>query len=289
MKKLKSSNGFTLVELIVVIAMLAILSSVSIGGFEYSQKRAAIENDKALVKQLNQVLDSYSIFTHNEGAIHDALIEELGDTIEIQSLKFGYDVYYIESMYDFELRLKTGNEDKHNNLQYYLQLIKEDNFQINENYLMIKEEGINYSKIKKLTDDFYEYELEVFINPIFDENKTFFIDGSHTIILNNLIDTNNNPNNLQLSYEITTLSEVIYQKGNFSTPAITNGQITFSYPGNYSLRIAYNNISTMVKISVYNSHYHQLSKLSIEKIPTPAFKIIYSIQLMYFVLHRNNY
>jgi maltose-binding protein MalE len=76
-------------------------------------------------------------------------------------------------MYDFELRLKTGNEDKHNNLQYYLQLIKEDNFQINENYLMIKEEGINYSKIKKLTDDFYEYELEVFSDLVERFNKKY--------------------------------------------------------------------------------------------------------------------
>ena len=84
MEKLKKSNGFTLVELIVVIAILAILTSVSVGGFEYSQKRAAIQNDKALVNQLNRVLDSYGIFTHDEGAIHDALIEEFGNEIEIQ-------------------------------------------------------------------------------------------------------------------------------------------------------------------------------------------------------------
>ena len=55
MIKLNKSKGFTLIELLTVIAIMAILASVSIGGFEYSQKRAAIENDKALVKQLNQV------------------------------------------------------------------------------------------------------------------------------------------------------------------------------------------------------------------------------------------
>lgn len=147
MKKLKSSNGFTLVELIVVIAMLAILSSVSIGGFEYSQKRAAIENDKALVKQLNQVLDSYSIFTHNEGDIHNALIEEFGNTIEIQSLKFGYDIYCYKDLCEFYLldREVYEDNDKYISLWQYL------NLQVNDS-LPIKEiiNLINYDKSKTI-------------------------------------------------------------------------------------------------------------------------------------------
>ena len=137
MKKLKKEKGFTLIELIVVIAMLAILASVSIGGFEYSQKRAAIENDKALVNQLNRVLDSYGIFTHNEGDIHNALIEEFGNTIEIQSLKFGYDIYCYKDLCEFYLLDKDVYKDNDNylNLWHYLNFQKtetDDNIETNE-------------------------------------------------------------------------------------------------------------------------------------------------------------
>lgn len=265
MKKLKSSNGFTLVELIVVIAMLAILSSVSIGGFEYSQKRAAIQNDKALVKQLNQVLDSYSIFTHNEGAIHDALIEELGDTIEIQSLKFGYDIYYIEDMYEFELRVQTGNDGK-KNLHYYLNYKNDDSFYINTTY--IKNNGDNtYSQINQLTNnEGFEYELEVGINLEFDENNATFISKNHQIILNDIVVKTSN--DIELEYSITKISEVVYENTNFSQPTINDGKITFYYPGNYTITITDGITQEIIKVTILNicSLYSELSKLtSMEK------------------------
>ena len=139
MTRLNKSKGFTLIELLTVIAIMSILASVSIGGFEYSQKRAAIKNDKALVNQLNRVLDSYSVFTHNEGAIHNALIQEFGDTIEIQSFKFGYDIYYNTDINEFELLTCPHYKDEYKNLKYYLQLTINCNFKINEDYLMFKE------------------------------------------------------------------------------------------------------------------------------------------------------
>ena len=161
MKKLKSSNGFTLVELIVVIAMLAILSSVSIGGFEYSQKRAAIQNDKALVKQLNQVLDSYSIFTHNEGAIHDALIEEFGNTIEIQSLKFGYDIYCYIGLCEFYLLDESvyKNNENYLNLRHYLNLQTNDSIPSKERIDLINyDTNKTYTVTMKFDIDTYKCE-----------------------------------------------------------------------------------------------------------------------------------
>ena len=51
-KKLK--KGFTLVELIVVIAIIAILSTVAVIGFTRVVDKANVSNDTQLVRNLNE-------------------------------------------------------------------------------------------------------------------------------------------------------------------------------------------------------------------------------------------
>ena len=49
-------KGFTLVELLVVIAILAILATVSVVGYTSFIKSAYISNDENIAAQLNQLL-----------------------------------------------------------------------------------------------------------------------------------------------------------------------------------------------------------------------------------------
>lgn len=266
MKKLKSSNGFTLVELIVVIAMLAILASVSIGGFEYSQKRAAIENDKALVKQLNQVLDSYSIFTHNEGAIHDALIEEFGDTIEIQSLKFGYDIYCYKDLCEFYLLDRDVYENNDNyisisNFLNYKEEITKQLFVIKENYF--KETSHNNKTTSSYIREINQNEYQLEVNICVDHNDDYsFTTYSHTVLLNDLLTINDEFKNTNLTYTLKSISEVKYENC-YKNEMINKQSITFYYPGTYELSISDGTTNQVLNISVYNISFNcEMPKLS---------------------------
>ena len=52
-------KGFTLVELIVVIAIIAILSTVAIIGFTRTVDKAKVSNDTQLVRNLNERMQLY--------------------------------------------------------------------------------------------------------------------------------------------------------------------------------------------------------------------------------------
>lgn len=235
MNKLRKHRGFTLVELIVVIAIMAILTSVSISGYEYSQKRAAIENDKALVKQLNQVLDSHGVFTHNDEKISEALIEEFGKNIEIQSLKFGYDIYYIEDMYEFELRVQTGNEAK-NNLHYYLNFRSHTDSSINIPAKLI--DLFNY------TDEDYEV-IEMYLNP---HNENDQNNLNATLPLSKL---GNISNLVCIDQEV-----VSYTNHNFDSDyAIGEESISFYTPGVYLLNYTIDNAINCFKIVFVKNIY----------------------------------
>ena len=56
MKNKKTKKGFTLVELLVVITILAVLATVSVIGYRSFTKKAQISNDTSLVAQLNLAL-----------------------------------------------------------------------------------------------------------------------------------------------------------------------------------------------------------------------------------------
>ena len=259
MHKLRKHRGFTLVELIVVIAIMAILTSVSISGYEYSQKRAAIENDKALVKQLNQVLDSHGVFTHNDKKISEALIEEFGKNIEIQSLEFGYDIYCNKDICEFDL-LQKSVYDKNNNykslanyLNYTEQIVMQS-FNIKSDYFK------EYSDNNKTTRSYINitnpntYHLEVDIFVIHNEDQSFS-SYPHTILFSELITTNEGFTNVNLTYSLEVISEVIYDNYNYKNEIIENKFITFYYQGTYKLNISDGNTNKTINIVVYNIEY----------------------------------
>lgn len=96
-----TKKGFTLVELLVVIAILAILATVSVVGYTSYIQGAAVRVDADMAKQLNNFLAAYQV-EHPEKITEDNIDEvvadllELGgiDALEPQAANYGYHFYY---------------------------------------------------------------------------------------------------------------------------------------------------------------------------------------------------
>ena len=73
MKIKKQKKGFTIVELVIVIAIIGILSAILIPTFAGLVKRANIAADTALVKDLNTVLATDKAVNGKHTTMHDAL------------------------------------------------------------------------------------------------------------------------------------------------------------------------------------------------------------------------
>ena len=73
--KRKKRTGFTLVELLVVIAILAVLASVSVIGYLSFVKKARVSNDVSLTTQMNTVLASNEVVDGKNATPYDAISE----------------------------------------------------------------------------------------------------------------------------------------------------------------------------------------------------------------------
>ena len=130
LNKRNNKAGFTIVELLVVISIMSILASVTVFGYENLSKRTAISNDKALVNQINRVLEAYSIYEHDEEKISNALVEEFGKEILVESYEFGYDLYLNIDLCEFDLLKQSiyENDESYINIRYYLNLDIENSY-----------------------------------------------------------------------------------------------------------------------------------------------------------------
>ena len=115
------NKGFTLVELLVVIAILAILATVSVVGYTSFIESATVSNDENIAAQLNNFLvamkaDSngkyYDDFTSNDGKVTEDNVWEITqyilkdgglESLEPQALKYGYNYYYNLNTQKFEV------------------------------------------------------------------------------------------------------------------------------------------------------------------------------------------
>lgn len=88
---MKKRRGFTLVELLVVIAILAILATVSILGYTSFTKKAKLSNDKAYVAQVNLTLKAWE-----NGDVKFTVPSDVfnkTDIVETKPLSEGYFIY----------------------------------------------------------------------------------------------------------------------------------------------------------------------------------------------------
>ena len=111
-KKINSQNakrGFTLVELLVVIAIIAILAAISVVGYTSFIKKAAISNDNSLANQLNRLIDGYNVFqsTDDETSIANILQNNIDTNVVVESQKYDMDIYYNSQNKKFEVMNNT--------------------------------------------------------------------------------------------------------------------------------------------------------------------------------------
>ena len=174
--KFRKTKGFTLVELLVVISILAILAGITIITYTGFIKQSANSSDMVLVNQLNTLLKSQRVFedvdSDNDLAI--LLQNYFGNDVNIASQKYDMDIYYNYDTQEFEL---LDNESAQNNksLTYYLNCLT---FHINK-------ENISYSKIIDIDSngiDLKSYFLKdtLYID-IYSENTTLSIDLKNII------------------------------------------------------------------------------------------------------------
>ena len=113
----RNRKGFTLVELLVTITILAILASVTVVGYTNFIKRTAIEVDESLVEQLNIFTDAYLVkhysnLPEDKKIIADVLDESGVKPLTLQSREYGYDLWFKCSEKTFELKENfSGNKD----------------------------------------------------------------------------------------------------------------------------------------------------------------------------------
>ena len=113
----RARKGFTLVELLVTISILAILATVSVVSYTSFIKNSAIEADESLVKQLNIFTDAYLVKhyanSYSSEEILKGVLDDSGvQPINLQSSKYGYDLWFKKSENKFELKENfTNNGD----------------------------------------------------------------------------------------------------------------------------------------------------------------------------------
>lgn len=108
--KLKTRKGFTLVELLVVVAILAILASVSVVSMMGFMEKAHRSNDEQLVSNINSVLFADEIFADSHVAPLDIRknLEEKGFNLKTESKDV--DLFYNVNTGKVELgTIENGN------------------------------------------------------------------------------------------------------------------------------------------------------------------------------------
>lgn len=103
---IKKHQGFTLVELLVTIAILAVLATVSVVGYTQYIEKSAVTTDNFLVKQLNDFTKLYEI--EHSGDLEDAdirnLLKNAGlESIELKSEGYEYRLYFDKNNQEFVL------------------------------------------------------------------------------------------------------------------------------------------------------------------------------------------
>jgi prepilin-type N-terminal cleavage/methylation domain-containing protein len=102
-----TQKGFTIVELLVTMAVMAILLSVSVVGYTSFVEKAAVAADQAVVEQLNIFKEAYSVEHGEKLSREDVayILQEVNfESIEAQSARYGYEIRFNYKTNQFELR-----------------------------------------------------------------------------------------------------------------------------------------------------------------------------------------
>ncbi|WP_313342854.1 type II secretion system protein [Sedimentibacter sp.] len=90
MKKLKSKKGFTLIELVVVLAVLGIIMAIAVPRFMEVQENAKEKADEATIEMLAKAAELYYVQNNTTNSITvEDLVPSYLDKIEFKTDEYG--------------------------------------------------------------------------------------------------------------------------------------------------------------------------------------------------------
>lgn len=282
-KKINSQNtkrGFTLVELLVVIAIIAILAAISVVGYTSFIKKAAISNDNSLANQLNRLIDGYNVFqsTDDENSIANILQNNIDTNVVVESQKYDMDIYYNSQSKKFEVMNNTdGTSNSYKNLHYYLSLDTSDNSNDSSSDNSNDNSSDNDNEITFIINKQYSSEFETIRNSgsknvnlfakydvinerlhmavaINDSGKILGGDNTVKVNLDEIVSASNN--SLEVTYSIAEIDLVEYIGHNKGTNYKLDGNILEIYtPGMYQVNCSCQDKTYSLDIFVENIYY----------------------------------
>lgn len=268
-----SKRGFTLVELLVTISILAVLATVSVVGYVSFIEKANLARDKAIVDQLNQLKNAYAV--SGDTSI-DEIIRDSGLTFsEITPTSDGHKLYYDTEQNTFVL---ATDDEKTDNLQEINEeYFNSDTTPDDEDPKKENPEGTTQTP----DDDPPENKFTFTLNTDYSysgKNDTFIrvedskiVIGIHydidspklkeipTINFNNIISaTDNNGSTIEVSFTIEETNIFTYPGEEDKNSYTSNGsEITFNKAGLYNC-IA-DGYDYKIEVQVINTYYNQAS------------------------------
>ena len=124
MKKISSNKGFTLVELIIVIAILAIIMLIAIPNFSGIQQRMQVRADKSTAAQIGKAVRIWYTEYNSDPAFKAAVTNGLpvaGDAMKELSTIDKLEGYVDKTLKPTSLRKNDGTED--NTQKYWVGLV----------------------------------------------------------------------------------------------------------------------------------------------------------------------
>ena len=233
MKNKKTKKGFTLVELLVVITILAVLATVSVIGYRNFTKKAQISNDTSLVAQLNLALKA------NEAT--DGKPENPTEVLEIMEEN------------GFNVEKLTPTTSKYNIVW---------NQEANEFALLNEENGVVYGSA---TDDYRTWK---FLDQYeADSNYSIYLKGStlsEDLVVKAGLDAGNNTNIGKVEYNSgtsTTAKEVIIRT-NGNTELEVNGYVDATDKTKGDVIKHFGNAGNLNIIKCAMASYHEFGNIN---------------------------
>ncbi len=169
----KKKKGFTLVELLVVIAILAILASVSVVGYLSFTNKAKESNDTSLTTQMNTILQGEGATEGANKTAHDAVLDLKDNGLDVTKLTPTSEGY--EFVYDL-------SQDK-----FFLldgeKIVAPSNATVSANktdiYKFVGKDG-------ELSNTYSNYLKDDYVSPATLEISTGFDSGTHKLEVVNL-------------------------------------------------------------------------------------------------------
>ena len=249
--KFRKTNGFTLVELLVVISILAILAGITIITYTGFIKQSANSSDMVLVNQLNTLLKSQRVFedvdSDNDLAI--LLQNYFGNDVNVASQKYDMDIYYSNQTQEFEL---LDNESAQNNksLTYYLSCLTFHINRENKNYFEIKNSDSNTVYLKS-----YFVKDTMYLDISSEDNQI-------QIDLNNIIKAyDSNGNQLEdISFSVVKIDNFFNSNENYFNRQ--ENKFTFNTPGKYQINYECQGVQGILDLMVRDVYYSESANIT---------------------------